>query len=158
VVLRQCTLEWSEILFYLQGHSVGSIYICTYIASLFSAKSRDEKSDEYERYKFNCCTQTFEVSITSAVQQTTSHAHVREWSIFRFVLYLNTNTLLLHGKKRSGCCNIDENRIEQCFAADIVHSCQQYWTGVTPDSDSTILFNIVDKCEQRGQQNIVQSC
>jgi hypothetical protein len=29
---------------------------------------------------------------------------------------------------------------------------------VTPDSGSTILFNIVDKCEQRGQQNIVQSC
>jgi hypothetical protein len=23
---------------------------------------------------------------------------------------------------------------------------------------STALFNIVDKCEQRGQQNIVQSC
>jgi hypothetical protein len=29
---------------------------------------------------------------------------------------------------------------------------------VTPDSGSTILFNIVDKCEQRGQQNIVQAC
>jgi hypothetical protein len=29
---------------------------------------------------------------------------------------------------------------------------------VTPDSCSTILLNIVHKCEQRGQQNIVQSC
>jgi hypothetical protein len=29
---------------------------------------------------------------------------------------------------------------------------------VTPDSGSTTLFNIVDKCDQRGQQNIVQSC
>jgi hypothetical protein len=29
---------------------------------------------------------------------------------------------------------------------------------VTPDSGSTTVFNIVDKCEQRGQQNIVQSC
>jgi hypothetical protein len=29
---------------------------------------------------------------------------------------------------------------------------------VTPDSGSTTLFNIVDKCEQRGQQNIVQYC
>jgi hypothetical protein len=29
---------------------------------------------------------------------------------------------------------------------------------VTPDSGKTILFNIVDKCEQCGQQNIVQSC
>jgi hypothetical protein len=29
---------------------------------------------------------------------------------------------------------------------------------ITPDSGSTTLFNIVDKCEQRGQQNIVQSC
>jgi hypothetical protein len=29
---------------------------------------------------------------------------------------------------------------------------------VTHDSGSTILFDIVDKCEQRGQQNIVQSC
>ena len=28
---------------------------------------------------------------------------------------------------------------------------------VTPDSGSTILFNIVDKCEQCGQHNIVQS-
>jgi hypothetical protein len=28
--------------------------------------------------------------------------------------------------KRSGCCNNDENRTEQCFAAHIVHSCQQY--------------------------------
>jgi hypothetical protein len=34
----------------------------------------------------------------------------------------------VHGKKRSGWCNTDENRIEQCFAAHIVHSCQQYWT------------------------------
>jgi hypothetical protein len=31
-------------------------------------------------------------------------------------------------RKRSGCCNTDENRIEQCFAAHIVHGCQQYWT------------------------------
>jgi hypothetical protein len=29
---------------------------------------------------------------------------------------------------------------------------------VEPESGVTILFNIVDKCEQRGQQNIVQSC
>ena len=29
---------------------------------------------------------------------------------------------------------------------------------VTPDSGSTILFNIVDKCEQCGPHNIVQSC
>jgi hypothetical protein len=41
--------------------------------------------------------------------------------------------LPLHGKKRSGCCNIDENRIEQCFAAHIVHSCQQYWTVLLQD-------------------------
>ena len=27
-----------------------------------------------------------------------------------------------------------------------------------PDSGSTILFNIVDKCEQCGLHNIVQSC
>jgi hypothetical protein len=35
---------------------------------------------------------------------------------------------IVHALKGSGCCNIDENRIEQCFAAHIVHSCQQYWT------------------------------
>jgi hypothetical protein len=29
---------------------------------------------------------------------------------------------------------------------------------VTPDSGSSILFNVVDKCEQRGPHNIVQSC
>jgi hypothetical protein len=40
----------------------------------------------------------------------------------------HNNEDLIHGKKRSGWCNTDENRIEQCFAAHIVHSCQQYWT------------------------------
>jgi hypothetical protein len=30
--------------------------------------------------------------------------------------------------------------------AHIVHTCQQYWFGVT------ILFNIVDNCEQCGQK------
>jgi hypothetical protein len=44
------------------------------------------------------------------------------------VLRLSNYLLSLHGKKRSGCCNTDENRIEQCFAAHIVHSYQQYWT------------------------------
>ena len=29
---------------------------------------------------------------------------------------------------------------------------------VEPESGVTILFNIVDNCEQCGQQNIVQSC
>ena len=29
---------------------------------------------------------------------------------------------------------------------------------VEPESGGTILFNIVDNCEQCGQQNIVQSC
>ena len=29
-------------------------------------------------------------------------------------------------KKRTTCCSIIANRIEQCFAAHIVHSCQQY--------------------------------
>ena len=29
---------------------------------------------------------------------------------------------------------------------------------VTPDLGSTVLFHIVDNCEQSGQQNIVQSC
>ena len=29
---------------------------------------------------------------------------------------------------------------------------------VEPESGVTILFNIVDNCEQYGQQNIVQSC
>jgi hypothetical protein len=43
------------------------------------------------------------------------------FEVFRFV-----SPHWVHGKKRSGCCNTDENRIEQCFAAHIVHSCQQY--------------------------------
>jgi hypothetical protein len=51
---------------------------------------------------------------------------------------------------------VDENRIEQCFP-----HCSQLSTIlnniITPDSGSTILFHIVDKCEQRRQQNIVQS-
>ena len=39
----------------------------------------------------------------------------------------------------------------------VVNNIEQY---CYTDSGSTILFNIVDKCEQRGQQNIVivQSC
>ena len=39
----------------------------------------------------------------------------------------------------------------------VVNNIEQYIV-VTSNSGSTILFNIVDKCEQRGQQNIVQSC
>jgi hypothetical protein len=36
----------------------------------------------------------------------------------------------LHTRKNAqvDAINTDENRIEQCFAAHIVHSCQQYWT------------------------------
>ena len=56
----------------------------------------------------------------------------------------------IHGKKRSGCCNIDENRIEQCFAAHIVHSSYKQYLiskkrngNFTPDSGSTILLTSV---------------
>jgi hypothetical protein len=46
------------------------------------------------------------------------------------------------------------NRIKQCFAAYVVHTCQQYCllnNIVEPESGVTILFNIVDNCEQYGQ-------
>ena len=49
------------------------------------------------------------------------------------------------------------NRIEQCFAAHVVHACQLTILNniVEPESGVTILFKIVDNCEQCGQQNIV---
>ena len=43
------------------------------------------------------------------------------------------------------------NSTEQCFAAHVVHTCQQYWTIL-------LSLNIVDSYEQCWQQNIVQSC
>ena len=50
--------------------------------------------------------------------------YIQTWNVnFRNVRW---HKILLHGKKRSGSCNVDENRIEQCFVAHIVHSCQQY--------------------------------
>ena len=50
----------------------------------------------------------------------------------------------LHGQKRSGCCNVDENRIEQCLAAHIVHMQLSTILNniVTPDSG----YNIVQYC------------
>jgi hypothetical protein len=48
--------------------------------------------------------------------------------LFSHESVLSHESAYIHGKKRSGCCNTDENRVEQCFAAHIVHSCQQYST------------------------------
>ena len=52
------------------------------------------------------------------------------------------------------------NRIEQCFAncPHCTHLSTILNNIVEPESGLTILFNIVDNCEQCGQQNIVQSC
>lgn len=33
----------------------------------------------------------------------------------------------VHASKRSGCCDIDMNRIEQCWIARSSHSCYQRW-------------------------------
>ncbi len=52
-----------------------------------------------------------------------------------------------------------ENRMQQCCAAHIVHSCQQYCSALLslnqPQSGVTMLNNIVDNYEQYGQHNIV---
>jgi hypothetical protein len=61
--------------------------------------------------------------------------------------------------KRSGCCNTDENRIEQCLAAHIVHSCQQYSTILLhPIQAQQYCLILLTSLKKRGQQNIVQSC
>ena len=39
--------------------------------------------------------------------------------------------LYVHSKKRTTCCNIVANRIEQCFTAHIAHSCQQYCSALS---------------------------
>ena len=59
----------------------------------------------------------------------------------------------LHGKKRTTLFRVDENSLEQCFAAHIVQCCQQYCS-----AGSTMLNNIVDNIKQCGQHNIVQCC
>ena len=66
----------------------------------------------------------------------------------------------VHNKKRTALNNVVRNRLEQCCAANIVHSCMStvLFSVVIPDLDTTILFHIVDNCEQCGQINIVQSC
>jgi hypothetical protein len=53
--------------------------------------------------------------------------NMTQWLQFSLQTIISWCTMILHGKKRSGWCNTDENRIEQCFAAHIVHSWQQYW-------------------------------
>ena len=68
---------------------------------------------------------------------------------------IRTKKTCSHAKKSSTCCNIVENRIEQCCAVTVVSSIVQHFT---PDLGSTILFNVVDNCEQCGLHNFVQSC
>ncbi len=63
-------------------------------------------------------------------------------------------------QKSSTCCNIVENRIEQCCAAHIaravvknpVQHCYTRFRLVT------VLFHVVENCGQCRQHNIVQSC
>ena len=53
---------------------------------------------------------------------------------------------------------VDENRIEQYFAAHCSRLLTTLNSIFTPDSGSTMLFNVVNSLEQCGQQNIVQYC
>jgi hypothetical protein len=46
------------------------------------------------------------------------------------------------------------NNVFLLTLSTVVNNVEQY---SYPDSGSTLLFNIVDKCEQRRQQNIAQS-
>jgi hypothetical protein len=70
-------------------------------------------------------------SILFKIKISLAQTYVRIWSNALYIEYYVYPITYLHtytAKKRSGWCNIDENRTEQCFAAHIVHSCQQYWT------------------------------
>jgi hypothetical protein len=75
------------------------------------------------------------------------------WATKHCSILLNSGLSIfkrVHGKKTPRPLL---NRIEQCFADHIVHTCQQQ-----PESGVPTLFNIVYNCEQCGQQSIVQSC
>ena len=58
----------------------------------------------------------------------------------------------LHGKKRRARCLTGLNNVLLPTLFTLVNN------SVEPESGVTILFNIVDNCEQCWQQNIVQSC
>jgi hypothetical protein len=58
----------------------------------------------------------------------------------------------VHSKKRRAGCSTGLNNVLLPILFTLVNNI------VEPESGVTILFNIVDNCEQCGQQSIVQSC
>ncbi len=70
--------------------------------------------------------------------------------------------MYIYTTKNYDLFKVVENRMQQCCAAHIVHSCQQHCSAllhlIQAASGSTMLNNIVDNHEQCGQHNIVASC
>ena len=69
------------------------------------------------------------------LQQTmqTHHAPRLEVEVLRFWVFIFRDNFIAElavyskNKWKIGC-NVAENRIKQCFAANVIHSWQQYWT------------------------------
>ena len=75
--------------------------------------------------------------------------------------FICTNYQFVKLVTRQKIMSLQFNRIEQCCAAHIVHSCQlstMLNNIVETEWHVTILLTIVDNLEQCGQHNIVQSC
>jgi hypothetical protein len=63
----------------------------------------------------------------------------------------------VHSKKRRAGCSTGLNNVLLPTLFTLVNNIELN-SIVEPESGVTILFNIVDNCEQCGQQSIVQSC
>ncbi len=69
---------------------------------------------------------------------------------------------LMYTPKNYDLFKVVENSMQQCCAAHIVHSCQQYCSALLSLNQPAIRLNnaeqVVDNYEQYGQHNIVASC
>ena len=76
----------------------------------------------------------------------------------RLAVYCNT----IHSKKRTTCSGLMKaavNNVVLPTLFNVVNNIVQHcWAWISPQSGVTMLNNIVDSIEQRGQHNIVQGC
>ncbi len=71
----------------------------------------------------------------------------------------STSELGLHAYKNYHLFKVVENRMPECCATHIVHSCQQHCSALLslnqPPSGETMLNNIVDNYEQYGSTTLL---
>ena len=81
-----------------------------------------------------------------------------QWSITPSINNAYLYYLAIHGKKRRARCSTGQQDWTMFCCPRCSHLSTILNNIVEPELGVTILFNIIDKCEQCGQQSIVQSC